>query len=230
MAHDAFISYSARDKATADAVCAALEGHGVRCWIAPRDVLPGAEWGKAIVNAIHGSQVMVMVFLASANESRHLRREVERAVSSGVTVVPFRIEDIAPCSALEFFIGDVHWLDALSPPLERHLNDLATKVSALFPKGSPASAPDETVRPPLSSAKVDRSASARPPTGFGQFCTQCGVSNPPASQFCTECGTMLVVAAKMCGQCGVPNSEAKAFCTSCGSLLTGGAQSCHDRQ
>jgi hypothetical protein len=56
MAHDVFISYSSRDKPTADAVCAALESHGIRCWIAPRDVLPGMEWGEAIVNAIHDSK------------------------------------------------------------------------------------------------------------------------------------------------------------------------------
>jgi hypothetical protein len=39
MARDAFISYSNKDKATADVACAAMEAQGVRCWIAPRDVL-----------------------------------------------------------------------------------------------------------------------------------------------------------------------------------------------
>ncbi len=43
MAHDVFISHSAKDKATADAVCAVLEAEGIRCWIAPRDVLPSVE-------------------------------------------------------------------------------------------------------------------------------------------------------------------------------------------
>jgi Mg-chelatase subunit ChlD len=36
MAHDVFISHSARDKPYADAVCAKLESRGLRCWIAPR--------------------------------------------------------------------------------------------------------------------------------------------------------------------------------------------------
>jgi hypothetical protein len=47
MPYDAFISYSNLDKATADATCAALEAAGIRCRIAPRDILPGAEWGEA---------------------------------------------------------------------------------------------------------------------------------------------------------------------------------------
>jgi hypothetical protein len=42
MNFDAFISYANQDKATADAACAKLEAEGIRCWIAPRDVPPGA--------------------------------------------------------------------------------------------------------------------------------------------------------------------------------------------
>ena len=53
MAHDVFVSYSQKDKATADAAVARLEQDGSRCWIAPRDILPGTSWGEAIVDA-HG--------------------------------------------------------------------------------------------------------------------------------------------------------------------------------
>jgi hypothetical protein len=46
MAHDVFISYSSKDKPTADAACAILESKGIRCWIAPRDILPSADWAR----------------------------------------------------------------------------------------------------------------------------------------------------------------------------------------
>jgi hypothetical protein len=52
MAHDVFISHSTEDKAVADAVCAILEKNGVRCWIAARDILPGADWSASIVDGI----------------------------------------------------------------------------------------------------------------------------------------------------------------------------------
>ncbi|MDB5446864.1 MAG: hypothetical protein JWQ97_2181 [Phenylobacterium sp.] len=42
MSHDVFISYSSRDKPTADALCHTLDAAGVRCWMAPRDIQPGA--------------------------------------------------------------------------------------------------------------------------------------------------------------------------------------------
>jgi tetratricopeptide (TPR) repeat protein len=132
MAHDVFISYSAKDKATADAVCATLEGRGIRCWIAPRDILPGIDWGEAIIEAINASRVMVLVFSSNANDSNQIKREVERAVSKGLPIIPLRIENVAPVRSLEYFIGPVHWLDALTPPLETHLQSLGETVRLLL--------------------------------------------------------------------------------------------------
>ena len=132
MAHDVFISHSAKDKVTADAVCAMLEAEGVRCWIAPRDVLPSMEWGEAIIDAIEECRIMVLVFTANANESPQIRREVERAVNRGVAILPVRIEDVLPGKGLEYFIGNVHWLDALNPPLEAHLKSLAGTIKILL--------------------------------------------------------------------------------------------------
>jgi hypothetical protein len=132
MSHDAFISYSSRDKATADATCATLEASGVRCWIAPRDITPGIEWGEAIIDGINQSRVLILIFSANANESPQIRREIERAVGKGIPIVPFRIQDIAPTRSLEYFIGAVHWLDALTPPLQIHLRRLVDTVKALL--------------------------------------------------------------------------------------------------
>jgi TIR domain len=132
MAHDVFVSYSSKDKITADAVCATLEANGIRCWIAPRDVTAGLEWGECIIEAIEQSRVMVLVFTSGANTSPQIRREVERAVNRGVVVVPLRVENVLPGRALEYFIGNVHWLDALTPPLEKHLEHLAGTIKVLL--------------------------------------------------------------------------------------------------
>lgn len=136
MAFDVFISYSSKDKTIADAVCARLESDGIRCWIAPRDIVAGTSYGEAIIDAIHGARVMVLVFSSSANTSGHIAKEVERAVSNGVAILPFRIEDVAPGKSLDYFIGSVHWLDAMTPPMEKHLDDLAATVHKLLPATS----------------------------------------------------------------------------------------------
>jgi hypothetical protein len=136
MAHDAFISYSSKDKVIADAVCARLEGRGIRCWIAPRDVKPGFQYGEEIVDAIQGSRVMVLVLSANANASQHIPKEVERAVSNGVSIIPLRVENVTPAKSLDYFISSVHWLDAISPPLESHLDSLATTILTMLPGGA----------------------------------------------------------------------------------------------
>lgn len=132
MAFDTFISYSSKDKTTADAVCAVLEQAGIRCWIAPRDIRPGGEYGGAIIEAIDQCRVMVLIFSSGANSSRQIHREIERAVSKGVPIIPVRIEEVVPTKSMEYFLGAIHWLDALTPPLENHLQRLAETVNALL--------------------------------------------------------------------------------------------------
>jgi hypothetical protein len=141
MAHEVFISHSVKDKVTADAVCAMLESNGIRCWIAPRDVMPGMEWGASIIGAIKQARVMVLVFTASANSSPQIRKELERAVHHEVVILPFRVENVIPDEALEYFIGNVHWLDALTPPLEAHLKNLAGTIKTLLARTEPRDAP-----------------------------------------------------------------------------------------
>jgi hypothetical protein len=137
MAHDVYISYSHVDKAAADAACATLERAGIRCWIAPRDITPGDEWSAAIIKAIDQCRAMVLIFSQNANNSRQIRREVERAITVGIPLVPVRIEDVVPTESLAYFMGTVHWLDAMTPPFENHLVKLADSLKALLQVNPP---------------------------------------------------------------------------------------------
>lgn len=128
MKFDVFISYPHEEKAAADAACAALELAKVRCWIAPRDVAPGAEWASAIVHAIDNCSAMVLIFSSHTNRSRQIRREVQRAFDREKPVIPLRIENVSPEQSLAYYMGPVHWLDALTQPLEQHLQKLVLSV------------------------------------------------------------------------------------------------------
>jgi Tfp pilus assembly protein PilF len=132
MAHDVFISHSSKDKLAADAACAVLEGQGIRCWIAPRDITPGADWSASIIDAIGEVKVFVLLFSQHANTSHQIQREVELAVSRGIPILPVRLERVSPSRSLGFFISTQHWLDAFSPPLQRHLTYLAQIVRSLL--------------------------------------------------------------------------------------------------
>jgi hypothetical protein len=132
MAHDVFISHSHEDKPAADAACAALEARGIRCWIAPRDIDPGQDWAASIVEAIRGAQIMLLVFSRHANQSAQVKREVERAASSGKAILPLRIDDVLPEAALEYYLSTPHWLDAITKPFEAHLEKLADACASLL--------------------------------------------------------------------------------------------------
>jgi hypothetical protein len=132
MAHDVFVSHSVKDKAVAEAIVARLEAGSVTVWIAPRDVIPGADWGESIIDAIESSRIMILIFSRSADASSQIKREVERAVNKGVYIIPFRVDDIPPTKSLEYFISTSQWMDAFSPPLERHLDNLAKTVKAVL--------------------------------------------------------------------------------------------------
>ncbi len=88
--HDVFISYSTLDKPISDAVCAALEGHGIRCWVAPRDITPGQDWSDAIIDAFADCRVCLLILSTASNQSDQVKREFQNAVSEAKPILPFR--------------------------------------------------------------------------------------------------------------------------------------------
>ena len=148
MAHDVFVSYSNKDKPVADAIVAVLENKGIRCWVAPRDITPGSSWGQAIINAIESCRFMVIILSGNSNRSKQVVREVERAVANDVIIIPFRIENIDPTGAMAYFLSTEHWLDAITPPLERHIEKLQTTLQ-LFMSGGGEAALRGNLNPPI---------------------------------------------------------------------------------
>ena len=132
MSHDVFVCHPTENKSVADAMVARLEAGGIRCWVAPRDIVPGSDFVVSIVEAISASKLLVVVFGAAANTSPHVMREVKQAVESGIPVVPFRVEEVEPSPRLGYLIGPSHWLDATTPPLEEHLDRLRTVVQGFL--------------------------------------------------------------------------------------------------
>jgi hypothetical protein len=132
MAHDLFISYSSEDKVIADALCSALEVAKIRCWIAPRDILPGQEWAAAIVNAVAGSRVMVLIFSSNSKDSKHVKKELALAINSKVIVIPLKIDDIPFEGPMEYYLSDTHWLDAMNPPTEKEIQKLVETARVII--------------------------------------------------------------------------------------------------
>jgi hypothetical protein len=148
MGHDVFLSYSTKDKTAAEAVCVALERRGDGVWMAPRDIPPGSSYAASIVEAIDSARVLVLVFSAAANGSQDVEREVQRADSKRLKIVPFRIEDVEPKASLAYFLPSRQYLNAFMPPMEARYDELSEVVRKVAPAAQPSPMPSGDVKPP----------------------------------------------------------------------------------
>ena len=130
ISYSAFISHSSSDRKKAEEICDSLEARGFRCWMAPRDVRPGQEYGAEIIRGIEASRCLVLVLSQAANESTFVQREVERAVSKEMPVFPIRIEEVLPSRGLELFVSTTHWIDAWPGPMSQHMDALEQELGA----------------------------------------------------------------------------------------------------
>jgi predicted ATPase len=149
MSHDVFISYSHKDKPVAQALCAAIENAGVRCWIAPRDIAPGLDWPAAIANAIALSRIFLLVFSADSNASRDVSNELLLASNNNRIILPFRIEEVNPEPGKQYTLARTHWFEASNPPTREQIDGLVSHLqSHLSDRAAPESArPVRPVKP-----------------------------------------------------------------------------------
>jgi hypothetical protein len=141
--HQVFVSHSHIDAVLAEELTTALEKLGINCWIAPRDVPAGGSYADAILTALEQSSCFVLIYTERSNTSRHVLREVERAVYIGVDIIPVRLDTSEVSKSLSYFLTSVHWLSALS----RSPGDFkiaADKIASSIKGGSEATESAET--------------------------------------------------------------------------------------
>ncbi len=128
MSHEIFISYSTRDPLIAESICEHLEGRGIACWIAPRNVPAAMEWDLAILEAIEAANLILFILSSESNESKYVKRELMFAVSAGKVILPLRVENVQPSKNLRFSLLPHQWVDAFPPPLSGHFEKIAAEI------------------------------------------------------------------------------------------------------
>lgn len=139
-----FISHASKNFKLADELRKLLEDRGISCWIAPRDIPPGYQYGTAIIEAIRECSVTLLVLTDDANQSKAVENEIERAFGYQKVIIPIRIRDIKPATGLEFFISNAQWVDAIKSPLKTRVDQIANIVHAIeLKKPIPTPAPEK---------------------------------------------------------------------------------------
>jgi TolB-like protein/tetratricopeptide (TPR) repeat protein len=108
---DVFVSYASQDAALANSVVESLEQNGLRCWIAPRDVVPGSLYADEIVRAINDAKVVVLVLSEHAVASSHVGKEIERASSKRRRIIAFHTDTAPLTRAFEYFLSESQWIN-----------------------------------------------------------------------------------------------------------------------
>jgi adenylate cyclase len=132
-----FVSYASPDAALANSVVNALERNEIRCWVAPRDVVPGSLYADEIVAAINDAKIVVLVLSAHSVASPHVGKEIERASSKRRRIIVLHVDTTSLTRALEYFLSESQWIDVrgggtetavatLVDAVRRHLDASAT--------------------------------------------------------------------------------------------------------
>jgi hypothetical protein len=108
-----FVSHHSSELEIAQHVERALNAKGVKCWIAPRDVEPGASFARAIPDAIGESSAVLLLFSAASVNSPHVERELILADQLGKAIIPLRIEKIVDPGGLRYHLAAAQWIDWL---------------------------------------------------------------------------------------------------------------------
>lgn len=83
-----FVAYDVRDREYAHRLSDFLEAHGIKRWMAPESIQPGARWGVALVDGVLNSTAMVVIMSPDSSRSRWVQEELRIAGREGIPVFP----------------------------------------------------------------------------------------------------------------------------------------------
>lgn len=138
MTVDVFISYHTDSSLhIVEAIVNKLEAGGVRCWYAPRDT-EGAYAG-IIAKAISACKVFLLILNKPASESPHVLNELDLvtkrlAKKEDVSIVPFHTADDDITDEAQYYLGRMHWIDAVTPPMYQRIDELCGRIFKIFGK------------------------------------------------------------------------------------------------
>ena len=145
MAFDVFISYSSKEKNIAQALCAMIEKTGISCWIAPRNVVPGAHWAASIAQAVRNARLLVLLFSENSGISVQVAREVALADTHRLAILPIKIDNAMPDNVLAYYLSVCHWLDISSKRIEDAENEIVDTTRQYLGLQAASALPDDVL-------------------------------------------------------------------------------------
>ena len=120
-----------------------LEASGLRCWYAPRDTQD--SYANSISQALQSCKVFLLVLNKAASESFHVLNEIDmiskRLVKGeSVHIVPFHTADEDISQDAQYYLGRMHWIDAMTPPMYKRVDELVEYINCALGRKTTVSA------------------------------------------------------------------------------------------
>lgn len=131
---DVFICHrtAAPDQDIADAICTRLEERGLRCWIAPRNILAGSQnYDRDILKGVENCRLFLLVSSFKSIYSEDCEMELKAAVLADKVLYSYRIDDTPYDGVFDKALAKVQWLDASDDPYA-HLEQMVVDIKGIL--------------------------------------------------------------------------------------------------
>ena len=146
-----FISFSSKQTEEAERICDMLEKTGISCYISTRDLVPGEEYASQLISQIDDANVVVLLLSKDSNESPHVLREIEYAVSHHTPILVYALEEVNLSKSMEYFLMTHQWITGkgeLDQKLVKsifHIIDKNREVPEVISEPKPSAKPANSV-------------------------------------------------------------------------------------
>lgn len=105
-----FISFSSSETTEATRICNYLEENGISCFISTRDLIPGKEYAQQLLSNMDQVKAVVLLLSNASNDSPHVLREIEYAVSHKIPILVYKLEEVTLSKSMEYFLMTHQWI------------------------------------------------------------------------------------------------------------------------
>ena len=109
---EVFISYCTKNTDDATYLCNMLEGSGVTCWMAPRDIPAGGSWAESIMTGLESCKVVAFLLSEASLASKEVAKEIDIANGFQKEILQVRIQNAPLTGAFRYHLSSKQWVDA----------------------------------------------------------------------------------------------------------------------
>lgn len=100
--HQLFICHSSKDIFRAQEIVGKFEKMKIRCWMAPRDLLPGSNHLHELPARIEACEFFLLLISKNTCLSKWVELEMLQAIDARKQIIPLVIDDTAVCDGFAF--------------------------------------------------------------------------------------------------------------------------------